>query len=232
MSPFGNVLPPHNFSLSHLVATSHNAIRRDAHQGMQAMNFDKLRYYYRARFFEFFGRQAEAIEAYRLSLHHAPDFLQAAIGVALLHTHQKQYALAEPYYHLALSIKPDNADMLFNLGYVFEQQGKREQAIACFEEAVRLKPALDRAWYGLGMAHAALGSHEDAAKALEEAARLQPMNTHAWYALGMAYHHAHNPERVKEIALYLHRIGPLSCRQLIQEAQRSDLQYLIKDMAT
>jgi tetratricopeptide (TPR) repeat protein len=194
------------------------------------MNLEKYRHYYRARFFESFRRPALAIEAYRLALHHAPDFFEAATGVALLYTHQEQYERAEPYYKAALRINPGHADTHFNLGYVYDLQGKREPAIACFTESVRLKPKLDRAWYGMGMAYAALGQHDEAAKALEEAARLQPMNTCAWYALGMAYHHVDNAERVKEIALYLHRIGPISCRQLVRESRRSDLQYLIDDM--
>jgi tetratricopeptide (TPR) repeat protein len=194
------------------------------------MNFEKYRHYYRARFFEAFNRPQIALEAYRTALHHDRDFFEAATAVALIHTHQKQYAQAEPWYLEALRIRPDAADMLFNLGYIYEQQGKREDAISCFSEAIRIKPKLDRAWYGMGMARAALGRHDEAAKALEEASRLQPMNTHAWYALGMAYHHLNNPERVKEIALYLHRIGPISCRQLVHETERGDLHYLIKDM--
>lgn len=194
------------------------------------MNFEKYRHYYRARFFEAFKRPDLALEAYRTALHYDREFYQAAMAIALIHTHQKQYKQAEPWYLEALRIRPATADMLFNLGYVYEQQGKREDAISCFREAVRIKPTLDRAWYGMGMAHAASGRHDEAAAALEEASRLQPMNTLAWYALGMAYHHLDNSERVKEIALYLHRIGPVTCRQLIRETERSDLDYLIKDM--
>lgn len=195
------------------------------------MNFETYRHYYRARFFEAIKRTDAALASYREALHHDRDFFRAAAAIALIHTHRKQYAQAETWYLETLRIAPGNADMLFNLGYVYDQLGKREDAISCFSEAVRTKPLLDRAWYGMGMAQAALGRHDEAAKALEEAARLQPMNTYAWYALGMAHHHLNNPERVKEIALHLHRIGPLSCRQLVQEAQRADLHYLIKDIA-
>lgn len=195
------------------------------------MNFEKYRHYYRARFFEAVKRPQLALEAYRISLEYDPHFFRAAVAIALSHTHQKQYAAAEHWYRECLRIQPDHADMLFNLGYVQDQQGRRAEAISCFSEAVRIKPTLDRAWYGMGMAHAALGRHDKAAEALEEAARRQPMHAHAWYALGMAHHRLNNPERVAEIALYLHRIGPAACRQLVQEAERSDLRYLVKDMA-
>ena len=49
------------------------------------------------------------------------------------------------------------------------------------------------------------------------------MNGHAWYALGMAYHHAHQPEKVKEVALHMVRFDPAMTRQLIKEAERADL---------
>lgn len=195
------------------------------------MRFEHHRHYYRGYFFETFKRPAQAILEYQLALTHNPRFAKAAACLAHLYASLGQYAQAERYFTETVRLAPLDADMHFNLGYVYDQQGKAEQAIAAFEEAVRLKPAQDRAWYGMGMAHAKLGRHEEAAKALEEAARLQPMNEHAWHALGMAYHHLGNAGRVKEIALHLHRIAPLTCRQLIRESGRADLEYLVKDMA-
>lgn len=195
------------------------------------MNFEQYRHYYRGYFFETFKRPAKAIEAYRLALHHAPQFAKAAACIAHIHAMQEQFDEAERYFLEAVRLAPTQAEMHFNLGYVRDRQGRHEQAIASFTEAVRLKKTIDRAWYGIGMAHAALGRHEEAAKALEEAARLQPMHSHAWYALGMASHRSHNPDRVKEIVMYLHRIDPIMCRRLIQEADRADLAYLVKDLA-
>jgi tetratricopeptide (TPR) repeat protein len=195
------------------------------------MNFEKYRHYYRARLFEALRKPEQALEAYVTALRHDRNFFRAAAAIAVIHVRARQYDQAELYFREALRIKPGNADIIFNLGFVHDQQGRREEAIARFAEAVRIKPILDRAWYGMGMAQATLGRHDEAAKALEEASRLQPMNSHAWYALGMAYHCLNNPERVKEIALYLHRISPLTCRQLIQETERGDLHYLVKDLA-
>lgn len=196
------------------------------------MKFELYRHYFRGYLFDVFKRPAQALDAYRLALQHDPQFQKAVLSLAHLHAAQGQLAEAERYFTEAVRLSPANADTRFNLGYVCDLQGKREQAISSFAEAVKLRPSLDRAWYGMGMAHAALGRHQEAAPALEEAARLQPMNTHAWYALGMAHHRLNNPERVKEVALYLHRIGPLMCRQLIHEAERTDLAYLVKDMAS
>jgi tetratricopeptide (TPR) repeat protein len=95
---------------------------------------------------------------------------------------------------------------------------------------VRLNPKLDRAWYGMGLAYAALGQHADAAQALQQAATLQPMNPHAWYNLGMAYHQLHQPDKVKEVVKHLHRFDPKMTRQLIRDAERTDLAHLVKDL--
>lgn len=195
------------------------------------MSFEQWRHYYRGYFFELFKRPAKAIEEYRLALQHEPTFAKAAACIAYLHASQEQYEEAERYFLDALRLSPADAEMHFNLGYIYDRQRKHERAIAAFAEAVRLKPKIDRAWYGMGMAQAALGRHEEAARSLEEAANLQPMNGHAWYAFGMAQHHLHNPDKVKEVVLHLHRIDPLMCRQLIQDAERSDLTHLVKDLA-
>lgn len=195
------------------------------------MNFELWRHYYRGVFFQTFKRPGKAIEAYQLALRHEPRFARAAISIAHLYALQEQYEEAVRSYLDALRLAPSNAEMHFNLGYIYDRQRKHEQAIAAFAEALRLKPTIDRAWYGMGLAQAALGRHAEAVKSLEEAARLQPMNGHAWYALGMAHHHVHNPDKVKEIVLHLHRIDPLMCRRLIQDAERSDLAHLVKDLA-
>jgi len=194
------------------------------------MSYEQWRHYYRGYFFELFKRPGRAIDEYKCALDHEPKFAKAAACIAHLCAAQEQYDEAGRYFQEALRLSPSNAEMRFNLGYVYERQRKYEQAIAAFEEALRLKPNIDRAWYGMGMAYAALGRHEEAARALEKASNLQPMNGHAWYAYGMAQHHLHNPDKVKEIIMHLHRIDPIMCRRLIQETERSDLVHLVKDL--
>jgi tetratricopeptide (TPR) repeat protein len=194
------------------------------------MNYEQWRHYYRGYFFELFRRPDRAIAEYKLALRAEPQFARAAACIAHMHAAQEQYDEAERYFREALRLSPANAETLFNLGYVYERQRKHEQAIAAFGEALKLKPKIDRAWYGMGMSHAALGRHDEAAKALEEATTLQPMNGHAWYAYGMAQHHLHHPGKVKDVVMHLHRIDPIMCRRLIQEAERSDLAHLVKDL--
>jgi cytochrome c-type biogenesis protein CcmH/NrfG len=80
------------------------------------------------------------------------------------------------------------------------------------------------------MCQAHLGRHTEAVAALEQAANLQPMNPHAWYALGMAHHAVHSPDKVKAVTLHLVRFDPRMARRLIHDAERADLNYLVKDL--
>ena len=187
-------------------------------------------FYLRGRALELLGLRPQAIEAYRQAMRSRPDFLRPPNRIAYLLSLDERYAEAEPYFQAVLHADPGNAAAHFNLGFTYDKRGLLEQAVAQFREATRLNASLDRAWYGLGMALARLGRHEEAAAALHEAATLQPMNPHAWYHLGMAHHTIGNAERVKEVAHHLVRFDPRVARQLIRDAKREDLFYLVKDL--
>jgi Tfp pilus assembly protein PilF len=195
-----------------------------------AMNFDQWRHYLLARAFELAHQPERALSAYRDAHRSNPRFAKALNAIGFILASQGRFDSAEEHFSAALQVEPGNADVQFNLGFVLDKQGRHARAIEAFREAVNLKRSLDRAWYGMGHAHAALGQHGEAAVALQEAATLQPMNPHAWYALGMAYHHCRNPDKVKEIVEHLFRFDPKMTRRLIQDAGRSDLAYLVKDL--
>jgi Flp pilus assembly protein TadD len=197
-----------------------------------SMNFPKWQHFLRARFFQLLSQDDAALNEYRLAINSAPDFTRAMTFMAFINARHGNFAAAAASFRDALQLEPGNAELSFNLGYSCDKQGQRQEAIAAFKTALQINPKHDRAWYGLGMCHAALGDHQSAAAALQEAATLQPMNPHAWYALGMAYQHLNEPERVKEIIFYLHRFDPKMTRQLIQEAGRSDLAYLVADLVS
>jgi tetratricopeptide (TPR) repeat protein len=194
------------------------------------MNFEKWKHYLRARLFHMVNKDDAALKEYQLALQAAPDFSRAVACSAFIYAGRGDFSAAATHFRDALRIDPNDAEMYFNLGYSCDKKGARSEALEAFKKAVQLNPKLDRAWYGLGMCHAALGEHSAAAAALHEAATLQPMNPHAWYALGMAHHHLHDPEKVKEIILNLHRFDPKMTRQLIHETERSDLSYLVADL--
>lgn len=191
------------------------------------MNFEYWRHTLRGKLLMLVKNRQAALAEYRAALLADPGNAGLASYIAYLHASEARWNEAVPFFETALRLRPDDAIAWFNLGFAHDAQGRRREAIAAFDRAVRLKPTIDRAWYGKGMAHAALGEHAEAAAALERAAELQPMNGLAWYALGMAHHTLHNPDKVKEIILHLHRFDPNQARKLISEAQRSDLHHLI-----
>lgn len=194
------------------------------------MSFEKWQHYLRAQTLHFFGREEKALEAYRLTRLAAPEFIRAAERIAFIHAKRGEFSEAAKCFREVLHVEPDNSSMLFNLGFACDKNGELNEAISAFQSATHLNPTLDRAWYGLGICQAKLGKHAEAAEALHEAATLQPMNPHAWYALGMAHHHLHNSEKVTDVIMHLHRFDPLMTRQLIKDAERSDLQHLIADL--
>lgn len=195
------------------------------------MNLEQWRAYLRGRLLQRFKRYDGAIQAYHDALKANPQFAQAARCLGFLYAGKKQPGEAEDYFLLALRLAPD-ANTWYNLGFIRDQDGRREQAIEAFRQAVQLDPRLDRAWYGLGMAQAHLGRHQEAVPALERAAQLEPRNPHIWYALGMAQHHCHEPDKVTAVAKRLAQINLHLTRHLIQETERSDLRYLVRDLST
>jgi len=195
------------------------------------MNFEKWQHLLRARYYQFMGKDDAALEEYRQTLLVAPDSARIIETMAFIYAKRNDFGAAAAHFRNILRIEPDNADIHFNLGFACDKQGEINEAITAFQNATRLKPTLDRAWYGLGICQAKLGKHAEAAKALHEAATQQPMNPHAWYALGMAHHHLNEPDRVTEIIQHLHRFDPIMTRHLIQDTGRSDLAYMVADLA-
>ena len=194
------------------------------------MNFDLWRHYARARLFQAFNKNQQAAEEYRLALRHDPQFARAASSLAFLCSKQGRFDEARQWFAEAVRIKPDDAVSHYNLGFLLDKTGHREEAVAAFRAAARLKPKFDQAWYGLGLSLAAQGRHDEAVAAFQEASLLNPMNAHAWYCLGMAHHHAHDPDKVKEVIEHLFRFDPVMTRQLIRDAERSDLAHMVKDL--
>lgn len=197
---------------------------------MTVMNFEKWRRYCRARAFEVVKQPERALEEYRAALVCDPAFVKALLSIAYIHATRRRHADAEGSYLAALRIRPRDADTWFNLGFVRDQMKQHASAIEAFKEAVQRNPMLDRAWYGMGLAHAALGDHRAAMEALDKAANMQPMGSPVWYQLGMACHHAHEPERVRQIIKHLNRFDPRMARRLILETGTTDLAHLVKDL--
>ena len=192
------------------------------------MNYEYWRHYLRGWIFHFLGRGDTAYAAYETAFRHNPQAAPPARALGFIAAQGKRYPEAERWFREVVRIVPQDADTWFNLGYVLGEANRSEDAIAAFRQAVALRPNIDRAWYGMGLCLARCGAHAEAARAFEEATSLQPMNSVAWYQLGMAYFHQHQQEEVEKVIRRVLQFDPKVCHQLIIDAERSDLEELIK----
>jgi tetratricopeptide (TPR) repeat protein len=194
------------------------------------MNFDKWRPYLRARLFELLGNNEGALAEYHKAFRLDPGFRKAANALAWRYSSAERYTDAIRYFGEALRLKAGDAVAHYNLGFVYAKNRQPREAIEHFRSAVDLRSGLDMAWYGMGLAHATLGEHREAMEAFDKAARLQPMSSPVWYQLGMACHHAHEPDRMRQIIHHLNRFDPRMARRLILETGSTDLAFLVKDL--
>jgi tetratricopeptide (TPR) repeat protein len=194
------------------------------------MNFEHWRHYARGWLWLFFKREKQAYDEFRSAHTLDQTHRQTLLHLASIDANQKRYGAAEGWFEKALAITPDDSATWFNLAYVRESSGSPATAIPAFMESVRCSPNQDVAWYGLGMAHARLGQHTDAVAAFEKVAELQPMFGDGLYQLGMAYHHNNAPEKVKQVVVRLVGFEPKRAKQLVRDAERSDLMSLIPDL--
>lgn len=190
--------------------------------GVQMMNYDRVRHGLRGLLFNMLGWREHALAAYRDCHAADPAHLETIRTLGWLEAQQERWAAAQAWYARAVEIAPDDAHAWFNLGYARDKAGADEAALAALGRATELDPNNDRAWYGLGMLHARHGRHTEAAAALAEAGRLQPMNGLAWYALGMAWQQCNEPDKVAATIEHTLAHDPQTAQRLIRDTGRSD----------
>lgn len=194
------------------------------------MNLDKWHHYARARLFELLRKYEVARAEYRLALAADPGFRRAANALGYRCALEGRDAEAIDCFERVLRLDARDPYAHFNLGFVYARAGQPDKAIDRFRSAVELNDKLDRAWYGMGMAYATKRDHRAAMEALERAARLQPMGSPIWYQYAMACHHAREPEKVSSAIMHVNRFDPRTARQLVTDAGRADLAYLVRDV--
>lgn len=194
------------------------------------VNLVHWQHFFRAYFFEKLKQPERAMTEYRMALAAQPNFARAHACLGALYAKDQHLALAIEHFQTAARLAPKDADMFYNLGYLLDQNGQHQAAVEAFNEAVAKNRKLDRAWYGLGHAHAKLGQHREALQAIQEACLLQPRNGHLWYTAAMAHFALGERDKVESVIMHLHRIDPINCRRVIQEADRPDLAHLVKDL--
>jgi tetratricopeptide (TPR) repeat protein len=197
---------------------------------MTLMNFEKWRYYIRARTLEMLGMRERALADYLESFKLDPDFRKAANALGFGYAAAGRHTEAIRYFSEALRLKSKDAVAHYNLAFVLAKNQQPREAIVHFRSAVELRAGLDMAWYGMGLAHATLGEHREAMESFERAARLQPMSAPVWYQLGMACYHAHDLDRLHQVIHHLNRFDPRMAKRLILDTGTTDLAYLVRDL--
>jgi tetratricopeptide (TPR) repeat protein len=141
------------------------------------------------------GRLAEAVDALRRGLEHAPRDAQALSELAHAWRLQGNLDEARGAASRALEIAPGLAGAWFNLGAVQVAQGEAVRGIESYRKALELDPAFAEAWSNLGGALGASGDTPGEIAAYQRAVTINPQLAPAWSNLGSALLEAGDTEQ-------------------------------------
>lgn len=96
------------------------------------------------------GALDEAVDAYALARHHAPQMQKAALFLGMLLLERGEEAAAREALEHAVELEPDDAVAVNALGAAQFKSGLRGAAVANFRKALALKPDLAEAHTNLG----------------------------------------------------------------------------------
>ena len=89
---------------------------------------------------------------------------------------EKEFDLAEEYFHKAYSIDSSNDSLLVNLGVLEYLKKDISKSLSYLREAVNNNQKNDKAWVGLAMAHLEFGDKDLSWSNLTKAIDIDPMN--------------------------------------------------------
>jgi tetratricopeptide (TPR) repeat protein len=123
---------------------------------------------------EQYGREEEAVDAWRKVAERLPNHVDAhnAIGLHLARLGDQQGAIKA--YQTALRVDPLEEDSLNNLGNAYSREGDYTNALKCYLKSVELDPEFFMARANLGVTYAQIGRFRKALPHLEKAAELNP----------------------------------------------------------
>lgn len=97
------------------------------------------------------------------------------------------YALAIPYYTMAIKLKPDFAQACYNRGNACKDGGAYEQAIQDYTRAIALKPDYVDAYNNRGFTYDKKGAYEQAIRDYNKAIELAPDYAGVYSNRGVTY---------------------------------------------
>ncbi len=128
----------------------------------------------RAVLLESLGRLAEAAEAYRAAVDHAPDNAEAALKLGLYLHRSGDTEDAATAIERAVALAPDNSQAWFAAGLVRQDRRAFVAAADAYGRALALRPDLAEAAVNLGICHQERGDLAAAKTAYGLALRLRP----------------------------------------------------------
>jgi tetratricopeptide (TPR) repeat protein len=132
------------------------------------------------------GELPEAVEAFKTTLEHAPDDVDAINNLAVVLMRLGRYEEGIEYARQAVRLQPEAADAHHNLGLLLTRSGRLPEAIDAFRSALALKPESIDALDGLAVSLMLSGHNREAVGLLERAVRLRPDNAELRSHLGSA----------------------------------------------
>ena len=132
-------------------------------------------------------RTDEAIDAYKLAIHLAPDQIFAWNNLGNLCAKIGRHDEAMIAFRKAIECNPRDpiawnglANLHFRVGYV-------DDAIAAYRKAIQFMPTFAQPWNGLGDVYASMGRADEAMKAYHKSIELNEQYITPWVRLGALY---------------------------------------------
>jgi tetratricopeptide (TPR) repeat protein len=125
------------------------------------------------------GKQDLAINEYKISLEHNPDFAPSRNNLANIYAQLGKTDLAIEEYQKAIHSDPSYEKTYYNLAVLYHRQGNLDQAIKYYSEAIRVDPHYELAHLNLGKAYSAKRLAEKAKEEWRKVLELNPNNQEA-----------------------------------------------------
>ena len=133
------------------------------------------------------GNLNEAVDAYKQSIHLAPEQFLAwnSLGNLCLKISRNDEAMIA--FQKAIAYNPKDPIGWNGLGNVYFRMGYIDDAISSYQKAVSAMPAFAQPWNGLGDIYSATGRTDDAIKAYRKAIELNKQYVAPWLGLGVLF---------------------------------------------
>jgi tetratricopeptide (TPR) repeat protein len=97
-------------------------------------------------------------------------------NIGCVYLKEKEFDLAEEYFHKAFAITPSDDSLLVNLGVLEYLKKDVSKSLSYLREAINNNQKNDKAWVGLAMAHLEFGDNDLSWSNLTKAIDVNPMN--------------------------------------------------------